>query len=147
VPVFFTLSAGIQLGSYAITNVTFYDGNIPIGLTTVSPYRTRSVPLDHGYHVISAQTQDKFGLSATSLITSALSVVWPNQTNVLRADVFSNTCVICMAALNGTNYVIQATTNLAAPAWQSLATNQPAGGMLVFTNQQSTPMKFYRTRY
>ena len=144
VPLQFFLSAGVQMGSYAITNVSFYDGGTWIGQATNLPYRTPSLPLDHGTNVITAQVLDKFGLSATSTNTATIYIVWPNQTNVLRADVFSNTCVICMAALNGTNYVIEAKTNLSSPAWQPLATNQATGALLVFTNQQTTPMRFYR---
>ena len=147
VPVSFTLAAGIQLGSYAITNVTFYDGGTLIGQTTTAPYRTKSQLLDHGSHITQAHAQDKFGLSATSIITATLSVDWPSQTNVLRADAFSNTCVICMTALNGTNYVIETKTNLTSPTWQPLGTNQVSGGLLVFTNQQTVPTRFYRTRY
>jgi hypothetical protein len=147
VPLFFTLSAGIQLGSYAITNVTFYDGGTPIGQTAAGPFRTQSRPLDHGSHSITVTALDKFGLSATSTNAATVFVLWPGQTNVLQADTFSNTCVICMAALNGTNYVIEATTNLTSPVWQPLATNQVTGGILVFTNQQTVPMRFYRTRY
>ena len=145
VPVSFLLSAGIQLGSYAITNVTFYDGGMTIGQATNSPYRTLSPLLDHGTHVIKAQALDKFGLGA--MATSTISVVWPSQTNVLLANEFSNTCVICMAALNGTNYVIETKTNLTSSAWQPLATNQVTGALLVMTNQQTVPIRFFRTRY
>jgi hypothetical protein len=52
-----------------------------------------------------------------------------------------------MAALNGTNYVIEAKTNLSSPTWQPLATNQASGGRLVFTNPQTVPVRFYRTQY
>jgi hypothetical protein len=149
VPVSFALSAGIQLTSYAITNVAFFDGNGTniIGQVANAPYKVPSQVLDHGSHVISVWAVDKFGLSATSLLTATVSVDWPGQTNVLRADVFSNTCVICMAALNGTNYVIEAKTNLTSPDWLPLATNQVTGTQLVFTNQRTTPVRFYRARY
>jgi hypothetical protein len=52
-----------------------------------------------------------------------------------------------MAALNGTNYVIEATTNLNPAAWHPLATNQVSGSVLVFTNQITAPRQFYRARY
>ena len=145
VPVSFLLSASTQTGSYAITNVTFYDGGTAIGQATNSPYRTLSPLLDHGTHLIKAQALDKFGLGA--MATSTISVVWPSQTNVLLANEFSNTCVICMAALNGTNYVIETKTNLNGSAWQPLATNQVTGALLVMTNQQTVPIRFFRTRY
>lgn len=144
VPLKFGLSASVQMGSYSITNVAFYDDSTWIGQATNLPYRTLSLPLDHGTNFITAQVLDKFGLHATSTNPATIYIVWPNQTNVLQADVISNTCVICMTALNGTNYVIEAKTNLASPTWQPLATNQPNGSILAFTNQQTTPMRFYR---
>jgi hypothetical protein len=64
VPVTFTLSAGIQLGSYAITNVAFFDGGTMIGQATDATYTAQSPYLDHGLHLISAQALDQFGLNA-----------------------------------------------------------------------------------
>jgi len=147
VPLKFGLFAGVQMGSYAITNVAFYDGGTWIGQATNPPYRAFSLPLDHGTNFITAQVLDKFGLNSISTNTATIYIDWPNQTNVPRADIFSNTCVICMAALNGTNYVIEAKTNLSSPTWQPLATNQASGGRLVFTNPQTVPVRFYRTQY
>ncbi len=147
VPLKFLLSAGVQMGSYSITNVAFYNSGLLIGQVTNTPYRIISLPLDHGSNSIIAEVQDKFGLDIASTNSASIFVLWPGETNSLRADVFSNTCVICMAALDGTNYVIEAKTNLNSPAWQPLATNQITSGILVFTNQQTVPMRFYRTRY
>lgn len=147
VPLVVTLSAGVQMGSYTITNVAFFNDGTLIGQITNAPYSTQSPALDHGTNVITAQVLDSFGLNADSTNETIVVINWPNQTNVLRADLFSNTCVICMAALNGTNYVIQASSNLNAAAWQALATNQVTGSILVFTNQRTAPMRFYRTKY
>jgi hypothetical protein len=147
VPLVFILSAGVQAGSYTITNVSFYNAGTLIGLATNAPYLTQSLPLDHGSNIIRAQVFDSFGLNAFSTNGAIVVINWPNQTNVLRADMFSNTCVVCMAALNGTNYVIEATTNLNSAAWQALVTNQVTGSILVFTNQMTTPKRFYRSRY
>jgi len=146
IPVSFMLSAGVQLNSYPVTNVQFYDGTNLIGNTANPPYAMQSPRLDHGDHPITAQAIDKFGLSATSQVAT-VSVLWPSQLHVLRADLQSNDCVICMAALNGSNYVVQTTTNLQSPVvWQPLVTNLVNGSVLVVTNLRNTTDRFYRAK-
>jgi hypothetical protein len=149
VPLVFALSANVGLGSYRVTNVAFYDGSVTNVIASLSnaPYGARSQPLDHGTHLISVRAVDVFGLTATSAVSASVFVEWPNRTNYLRADIFSNDCVICMAALTGTNYVIESKTNLASPTWLPLATNMVQGPVLVFTNQRTAPVRFYRTWY
>jgi hypothetical protein len=146
IPAAFILSAGIQPGSYAVTNVEFYDGSALIGHRASIPYLLKGPPFGHGDHFITAQAVDMFGLRATSQVATA-SVVWPSQLHVLRADLLGNDCVICMAALSGSNYLVQTATNLRSPiAWQPLVTvtNLVNGSILVVTNQRTAPVLFYR---
>jgi hypothetical protein len=149
-PVIIVLSASAQLGSYVITNVEFYDASLLVGsVTNGSPqtYSTRSSPLDHGAHTITAQAVDAFGFRSASSNSATVSILWPTQTNVLRDDILSNQCYVCMTALNGSNYVVQITTNLQnSNSWLPYATNQAVNSILVATNQMSVPWRFFRTR-
>ena len=60
----FTLLAQAQPGSYTITKVTFYDGNISNVID--APYLTYNLALRHGIHAIGALALDNLGLSGVS---------------------------------------------------------------------------------
>ena len=52
--------------------------------------------------------------------------------------------VFQLQGLSGVPYVIQMSTNLAAPNWIAISTNTPASGTLNLTNPMSSAAQFYR---
>ena len=146
----FKLLAQTQPGSYTITNVTFYDdntGNV-IGQATNAPYFTTSLALDHGSHTIGAQALDNFGLSGISTNEATITIVYPTNLHVLRADIATNGDFVgCMCAYSGCNYVVESTTNVQSPTpWPPYATNLANANVLAFTNHPTAPRRFFRAR-
>jgi uncharacterized Zn-binding protein involved in type VI secretion len=146
----FPLSAQIQPGSYAITNVIFYDGNPMniIGSVTNAPYRTTGIALGFGTNLIGAEALDNFGLTATSATLATVFIHYPTNLNVLRADLATNGDFVgCMCAYSGSNYVVDVTTNLASQMpWQPYITNRASGNAVAFTNHPALQPHFFRVR-
>ena len=146
----FRLLAQAQGGSYTVTNVTFYDGNTgnAIGQAAKTPYSTNSVALGFGAHTIGAQAMDNFGLVGTSIITATITLRYPTNLNVLRADLATNGDFVgCMCAYAGSNYVVESTTNLLSPTpWPPYTTNLTTTNVLAFTNHPSATPRFFRAR-
>ena len=146
----FNLLAQTQPGSYAITNVIFYDGNPNnvIGQVTNAPYFTNSLALDHGIHTIRARAVDSFGLSGDSTNVATITIVYPTNLHVLRADIATNGDFVgCMCAYSGSNYVVESTTNVQTPTpWPPYATNLANANVLAFTNHPTALKRFFRAR-
>lgn len=145
VPRSFLLSAQTQTGSQAITNVKFFAGTSVIANDAKPPYQVASQALAHGIHYITAQVVDAIGQRATSQVAT-VSVKWPGQDVMLIDRTTNRTCVICMGAQAGDNYVVETTTNLLGAIWRPLRTNFVTGPALVFTNQADLPKQFFRAR-
>jgi len=146
----FKLLAQANAGSYTITNVIFYDGNISnaIGHATNAPYSTTSLALGIGTHTIGALAMDSFGLSGVSTNVARISIVYPTNLHVLRLDIATNGDFVgCMCAYSGSNYVVESTTNVQAPTpWPPYTTNLAIANVLAFTNQPTPPRRFFRAR-
>ena len=145
----FRLLAQVQPGSSAITNVIFYDnGTNYLGQVTHAPYGITSTALDHGVHLITAQALDSFGLSATSAQPTKITISYPTNLHILRADIATNGDFVgCMCAYPGSNYVIETATNVQVPApWLAYLTNQVVANVLSFTNPSAGPRRFFRAR-
>ena len=146
----FNLLAQTQPGSYTITNVTFYDGNISkvIGQATNAPYFTTSLALGIGSHTIGVQALDAFGLSGVATNVATIIIAYPTNLHVLRADIATNGDFVgCMCAHSGSNYVVESTTNVQSPTpWPPYATNLASANVLAFTNHPTAPRRFFRAR-
>jgi hypothetical protein len=146
----FKLLAQTQPGSYTITNVIFYDGNPNnvIGQATNAPYSTTSLALGIGSHTIGVQALDNFGLSGVSTNVATITIRYPTNLHVLRADIAMNGDFVgCMCAYSGSNYVVESTTNVQTPTpWPPYATNLANANVLAFTNHPTAPRRFFRAR-
>jgi hypothetical protein len=146
----FKLLAQTQPGSYTITNVIFYDGNTNnvIGQATSTPYSAISLALGIGNHTIGAQAMDNFGLSGVSMNVATITIRYPTNLHVLRADIATNGDFVgCMCAYSGSNYVVESTTNVQTPTpWPPYATNLANANVLAFTNHPTAPRRFFRAR-
>lgn len=60
-----TVRATVSVGSAAVTNVQFFDGNVSLGNDATSPYSI-SATLSIGAHVLTAVAYDNTGVTATS---------------------------------------------------------------------------------
>ncbi|HEY1790205.1 MAG TPA: CARDB domain-containing protein [Verrucomicrobiae bacterium] len=145
------LAAQVQLGSYAITNVLFYDSNSTnmIGSLTNSPYRTTSLALGFGTNIIGVMALDSFGLVGFSTNLATVTLHYPTNLNVLSADFATNGDYVgCMCAYAGSNYLVLTTTNLAIPGplWPAYLTNLTTTNVLSFTNHPTAPQRFFRAK-
>ena len=157
VSVSFNLLAQALPGSYAITNVVFYDSttnNIIGHATNVIPhstnseYRTVSLALGVGLHSIGAEAIDNFGLNGISSNLASITIRYPTNLNALRGDLATNGDFVgCMCGTNS-SYVVETATNLGIGSiWQPYVTNRVnASSILSFTNHPANSHRFFRAR-
>ena len=143
----FTLFAQTVPGSYTVTNLIFYDnGTAVIGQDTNAPYVTTSLALNLGTHTITAKAFDNFNLNGASTNSATITLQYPTNLNILRVDLDTNgNFVGCMCAYQGSNYVIQTSTNLQPfPVWLPYSTNVAVTNIIAFTNRPTDKARFFR---
>lgn len=143
----FRIVGKVLAGSGTPTNVEFYLGGSKIGNSTNSSFSFEVSDLPVGANVLTATVTDSFGLTATSgeiTVNVALSV---NQ--MAGREVGTNQFIVCFLGLPGTNYILEATSDLASPtAWTPIQTNQAGANILQFfdTDVPKHSIRFYRAR-
>ncbi|MDB6038368.1 MAG: Autotransporter-associated beta strand repeat protein, partial [Verrucomicrobiales bacterium] len=134
-------------GSGTLTNVDFFLGGTRIGSSTNSSFSFEVSDLPVGANVLSATVTDSFGLTASAgeiTVNIALSV---NQ--MAGRKVGTNQFIVCFLGLTGTNYILEATSDVAGPiVWTPIQTNQAGANILQFfdTDVPKHSVRFYRAR-
>jgi hypothetical protein len=149
VPATFKLSAQVDVGSYAVSRVDYYNNGMPIGQSTNGPlYRMDSTALTQGIHQITVQAVDVMGLRATSQVAQ-VTLTWPLLHELLAELNTNGEVVCCMGALLNSNYVMEtaATLQNSNTAWQPYFTNQVTWTNLVFTTHPILPQRYFRARF
>ena len=92
---------------------------------------------------------DGYGGTASQTVSVAISSAVQGQNQLSLVSLGGGTYRLTFAGIPNYNYALDLATNLAAPInWMPQATNPAAGnGYLVFTNMNTFPQSFYRTRH
>jgi hypothetical protein len=138
----FTFSADAAAPFNEIAQVTFYIDGQPIGTATNPPYALMDPGLPAGLHTLTAVAMDATGLSATSVpIQIAVS---PLAALSLTREFTQGKRRLMVRGVSGSNYVLQASTNLAQ--WSSISTNSVSTTAVLLADPGSNeaPYRFYR---
>jgi len=132
--------------------VQFYDNGVALGSPVIvtsgtASYQTSSLTV--GNHPITAVYSGTTGFAASSTGSPSIQQVNAASTTITGLTELGNGSVqFAFTGLAGSNYVIQAATNLAPPTnWISIGTNtQDINGNSTFTDAAATnyPIRFYR---
>jgi plastocyanin len=127
----------------SVTNVQFLVGPTVLANKTAAPFFTITNNLAAGSYEFSAIASDNVGLKATNTI--AINVVTPLPLVIGVPQLSSDSFQFSYAANVGLSYVVQQSTNLAAPNWITLFTNTAASNPVVFVDNHATNNPgFYR---
>jgi hypothetical protein len=100
--------------------------------------------------VFSYAVADSLGLQSTGTVAVIVGTDTNGLQNFVHGDFRDDLSVVKFLGIPQRVYTIQYTTNLPAPAWQTLGTAAAAGnGVIVFfdTPPPGSPQRFYRTTY
>ncbi len=141
------LAATVTAGSGAVTKVEFFDGDAKLGEATAEPYRWVADNLPAGANVLTAQAIDSFG---TRTVSSQLAVNITAELHRLAPRLNRQKQLIaCFTGYAGSNYVLEASLNLAPPlTWVPVQTNQASAGIVELIDPEAAkfPQRFYRAR-
>ncbi|MFZ0828148.1 MAG: alpha-L-arabinofuranosidase [Verrucomicrobiia bacterium] len=137
-----SLNAAVSLAGYApFSNATVYSYGIPqdnaarTGIGSLDVAQTNVPVLGANFSYIFPP----FSATVLRLTPTAPSLGVPSSPPPPPGQF-----VFQLQGLSGVPYVIQMSTNLAAPNWMAVSTNTPAGGTLDLTNPRSSDAQFYR---
>ncbi len=126
-----------------VTNVQFLVGTTVLTNQAAPPYSAVTNNLPAGNYNLSAIASDNNGVQSTNSIF--ITVVTPLPLTVNAAQFSSASFQLSFTANVGLSYVIQQSTNLAAPDWIPLLTNTAASNPVVFVDNHATNSpRFYR---
>ena len=127
----------------SVTNVQFLVGSTVLTNKTAAPFFAVTNNLAAGSYNLSAIASDNVGLKATNTI--AISVVTPLALVIGAPQFLAGGFQFSYAANVGLNYIVQQSTNLAAPNWITFFTNTAASNPVVFLDNHATNNPgFYR---
>jgi plastocyanin len=138
-----TIQASVSSPGGTVTSVQFLVGSTVVSNRTASPYAAITNNLAAGTYTLAAIATDNLGVATTNSLT--ISVVTPVPATLGTLQHSAGAFQFSYTANAGLRYVVQATTNLTAPVWVSLSTNQAAGSPMIFEDDQATNNpEFYR---
>ena len=127
----------------SVTNVQFLVGPTVLANKMATPFFAVVNNLAAGSYTLSAIASDTVGLKATNSV--AISVVTPLPLFIGAPQFLAGGFQFNYAANVGLNYIVQQSTNLAAPGWTTLVTNTAASNPVVFVDNHATNNPgFYR---
>ncbi len=127
----------------SVAKVEFFDGDVKLGETTVSPFGLLWRNPDFGPHILSARATDNLGATTTSAAVN-ISVI-QLALGVPTFTVGNGTMQFQFPGQNGTSFVIDASSDLRH--WDPISTNVVVNGQVQFTDPLPTQDKrFYRVR-
>ena len=142
------LSATLELGSYQVQRVDYYDADTLIGtaLGDLSGSPVKSSLLAHGQHLLTARATDAWGLTVTSAPVS-LSIERPSLNHLLAETALDGSVICCMGAEPGLSYVVESTDGrVSEPVWTARWTNSPTDSLLIFTNRPNRTQQLFRIK-
>jgi plastocyanin len=139
------LQASASDGDGSVTNVQFLSNGSPLGSVTTAPFELLTGSLAAGNYSFTAIATDNSGLSATSAPVPFFLLTNAVLTNVALSN---GSARLTVHGIAGQTYILDATTNLALPDWQALATNVAPANVfeMVDSNAAAFPQRSYRGR-
>ena len=138
-----TIQASAADSAGTVTNVEFLVDATVLTNETAPPFSAITDGLAAGSYMLSAIASDNMGVRATNAI--AISVVTSMPIVISAVQTSSTSFKFNYMAAPGLRYVVQYSTNLAAPNWTAIVTNTAASNPQTFvdTNATNSPA-FYR---
>jgi len=143
-PASLKLSASASAGSGTVTNVQFFVNSNPVGVATAAPFNFATSGLAAASYSLAA-VATAAGISATSAVVTVTVVDPVPATFGTVARSSPTEFEFTYAANVGLSYIVQRSTNLLTPDWQTLATNIATANPANFTDSNATNLPgFYR---
>lgn len=143
-PANITIQVSASESGGSVTNVQFWVGSTVLKNVAVAPFSATTNNLAAGSYTLTAIVSDSLGATATNSIS--MSVVTPLPVSLTNSTSIAGTNFYFSYLVNtGLSYVVQFTTNLAAPNWIPLVTNAALSNPAVFVDVHATNKSgFYR---
>jgi hypothetical protein len=136
-PASLKLNANATVAGGTVTNVQFFANSNPVGVVSSAPFNLATSGLAAGAYSLAA-VATAAGISATSAVVN-VTVVNPVSVTLGTASRSAPTEFEFSYAANvGLSYVVQRSTNLLAPNWQTLATNVATANPASFMDVKAT---------
>ena len=127
-----------------VTNVQFLVGTTVLADQAVAPFSAVAGSLPAGSYTLSALASDNFGLMTTNAVN--ITVVTPLPLALVAPRPLAPARFQFSYSANvGLSYVVQQSTNLGAPDWVGLLTNQATANPMTFVDSNAVANPgFYR---
>jgi plastocyanin len=127
----------------SVTNVQFLLGTAVLTNEIAAPFAVTANNLAAATYTLKAIASGNNGVTSTNEV--AISVVTPLPLAISVPQFSSASFQFSYAANIGLNYIVQQSTNLAAPNWITISTNTAGSNPAVFTDNHATNNPgFYR---
>jgi len=145
-PIILTNATNFEIRTNNLTPIPAVNNNANFAVRIVAEFESSAITNANAQYVGASSAYGTAGTLRFDMVTItgvAIPPAGPAAPAILNASAFSaGQFRFAVTGTIGSNYIVQATTNLASPTWTSLATNTSP---FTFTNSTSTfPTRFYR---